>query len=238
MKHCFLRKFSNNSPTLFATGSSLFTAQEDIQDFGLLRDAALRGWKIFPVLTSSRHVMGAFAMLSQATDDLEQLEAWAIQYPNCNWALATGSESGVLVIEMDGCVGSASFSWLLFENHEELADNSPTLISQTENGGSDTVCAYYRWPTKEANRLLRGVIAPGMRLRGDGDYVLIPPSIRRDGIRYLFLHPDAKVAAMPEWLIEQVSDDPLEDAVHAPEKFPPQWANLESPGNFENASVK
>ncbi|MGA2351956.1 MAG: bifunctional DNA primase/polymerase [Terracidiphilus sp.] len=237
MKHCFLRKFDSNSQTLFATGSTAVPLRETQQNFDLLRDAALRGWKIFPVLTLSRHAMGAPAMLAQATNDLEQLETWASQYPGCRWALATGCDSGVLAIEMDGRIGTASFSWLLFESQEVRMDNSPTLISQTENGGEDTVCAYYRWPAGMPRHLLRGVIAPGMTLRGEGDYVIIPPSVRRDGIRYLYLQPDIEVALVPDFVIELACESFIADAVRAREKLPPQRAVQESPGSFESSSA-
>jgi hypothetical protein len=138
---------------------------------------------------------------------------------------------------MDGRVGTASFSWLLFENQEEQDYSSPTLISQTENGGEDTVCAYYRWPTAMAGRLLRGVIAPGMKLRGEGESVMIPPSVRRNGIRYVYLQPDVEVAVMPDWLLELASDESMENVVQASKKLPLQWADLEFPGSFEKSSV-
>jgi hypothetical protein len=40
-----------------------------------------------------------------ATVDERQIEAWAAQWQSCNWAVATGSESGVFVLDVDGDVG-------------------------------------------------------------------------------------------------------------------------------------
>lgn len=222
MKHCFLRKFGYKSTPVLAADSPNLHLRDATQVFGLLRDATLRGWRIFPVLNFSRYAVGTSAMLAHATNDMEQLEAWYIQHPGCNWALATGSESGVLAIEIEGRIGSSSFSWLFFDCQKEQVCNPPTLISKIENGVSETVYAYFRWPATSARRLLHGVIAPGLRLRGEGESVLIPPSVRRDGNRYHYIQPAGvvEVASMPDWLIELVSN-PMEDTVHKPEIIPP-----------------
>lgn len=114
----------------------------------------------------------------------------------------------MLAIKMDGEIGAKSFRWLVFENEEEPLHNSPTLTSQTEIGANNKVCVYYRWPTAVAGRLLRGIVAPGMRIRGEGDSVLIPPSIRREGTRYVFLQPQKEVATLPDWLLELMCCEP------------------------------
>jgi hypothetical protein len=80
--------------------------------------AALRnGWRFFPV-SSSKHLSVTHANLFQATDNLQQLSNWACEWPN--WALVTGPDSGVFVLEVDGGEGLASlldlcgddWSWL------------------------------------------------------------------------------------------------------------------------------
>jgi hypothetical protein len=80
--------------------------------------AALRnGWLFFPV-SFSKHLAVTHANLVQATDNLRQLMNWARESPN--WALVTGPDSGVFVLEVDGDKGLASlldlcgddWSWL------------------------------------------------------------------------------------------------------------------------------
>ena len=222
MKHTFLHNAGDGNVIFFTTASSPINSENSEKLSPLLRDAALRGWKIFPVLVRSRYATESTAMIGQATRDLDQLKAWAREYPGCNWAVATGKDSGVLAIEIDGYIGTSSFSWLLFENQEEEIGTPQTLISQTENGANDTVYAYYRWPATLTMRQLRGEIAPGMRLRGEGDSVPIPPSIHSNGIRFSYPHPDAEVAAMPHWLIDLAFEVPEAEAEAAPAKFPPR----------------
>lgn len=210
MKHRFLRRFGKSIPIHFATSSPGYSSRVTMQDFGLLRAAVQRGWKIFPVLSPLKHAIGTSAMFGQASNNLEQIEEWENLYCGCNWALATGEDSGVLAIEMDGEIGTKSYSWLVFDNQEDQLHNSPTLISRTEFGANNKVCAYYRWPTAVARHLLRGIVAPGMRIRGEGDSVLIPPSVRRDGTHYVFLQPEKAVATLPDWLMELICREPLE----------------------------
>jgi hypothetical protein len=47
-----------------------------------------------------------------ATSHLAQLEAWAEQWPPCNWGLATGKASGLFVIDIDGPKGRAALQEL------------------------------------------------------------------------------------------------------------------------------
>ena len=66
--------------------------------------AALRnGWRFFPV-SFGNHLAVTHVNLVQATDNLQQLRNWARETPNA-WALATGRDSGVFVLEVDGDKG-------------------------------------------------------------------------------------------------------------------------------------
>ncbi len=69
---------------------------------GIYRAAMQNGWRFLPA-SSSKHLAVTHADLFQATDNLEQLSNWARESPN--WALATGPDSGVCVLEVDGREG-------------------------------------------------------------------------------------------------------------------------------------
>jgi hypothetical protein len=59
---------------------------------------------------------------------------------------------------------------------------------------------YFRWPGQEISNTA-GFPGPGLDFRGDGGYVLIPPSVGFGGNRY---EKDEECAptGMPEWLLE------------------------------------
>ena len=45
-------------------------------------------------------------------------------------------------------------------------------------------------------------LAPGLRVRGKGDCVLLPPSVGASGIPYVYWDPEAAISAAPQWLID------------------------------------
>jgi hypothetical protein len=49
-----------------------------------------------------------------------------------------------------------------------------------------------------------GRIAPHIDVRGDGGYVVTPPSIHKTGAQYRFIDPDAELADLPAWAIDRL----------------------------------
>jgi hypothetical protein len=72
-----------------------------------IRAAAARGWRLLPVLARAKTPL-VKEWQKLATSDLGQLEAWAVQFPDCNWGMATGPRSGVFVLDVDGEPGVAA----------------------------------------------------------------------------------------------------------------------------------
>jgi hypothetical protein len=71
------------------------------------------------------------------------------------------------------------------------------------NRGPETY-AFFRWPAGRAMRSSGKNPAPGLRIRGEGDYVLIPPSACTSGVSHVYLDPDAASATAPQWLLDSV----------------------------------
>ena len=69
--------------------------------------AAQRGWKIFPLVQSSRFAVSQ-PLRHDATSNEVKIEHWENQYPECNWAVATGEESGVFAIKFSLDTGLAT----------------------------------------------------------------------------------------------------------------------------------
>lgn len=115
-----------------------------------------------------------------ATTDAAQIKAWWQKYPNANIGLATGSVSqNVFVIDLDidedrGIDGYHS----LEDWQREHGDFPETWTAITGRGGYHL---YYRGNGKIKNRA--GII-DGVDIRGNGGYVVAPPSIHKNGNRY------------------------------------------------------
>ena len=159
----------------------------------LIVDAARRGWRLLPV-----QVRGKTPLVKEwqkvATNDLNQLEAWANTFPECNWGMATGPGSGVFVLDIDGEPGRSSLVTYL-ERGYEIPD---TLSASTGNGRH----FYFRWPAASDIRNSAGKFAKGIDIRGDGGYVVIAPSIHPTGKRYDYDDPSSPVQDAPRWLLE------------------------------------
>jgi hypothetical protein len=133
-----------------------------------------------------------------ATCDLGVLEHLAIQHLDCNWALLTGQASGVFVCEVDSTCGRTALHAL----NEGDWDCEETLQAKA----GDTWYAFFRWPV--GLTLCNKVLAPGLRIHGEDDFVLIPPSKHRSGVSHTYLDPEAWIATAPKWLLELAFKEP------------------------------
>jgi len=133
--------------------------------------------------------------LKDGTVDQATIRAWWGQWPNANIGIVTGAVSGLVVLDQDGP-----------EAEETLKDKHlpPTPCAFTGQG----VHRYFAHPGKEVRNFARKL--PGLDLRGDGGYVVAPPSLHVSGRRYEWaenLSPeDIELAPCPEWLLELVQE--------------------------------
>jgi len=131
---------------------------------------------------------------SAATLDQEKIDVWWKQWPTANVAIRTGAPSGLVVLDVDTAHGGeSSLTTLLGE-----AALPVTPVVRTGSGGRHI---YFAHP---ARRIRNAVgLRPGLDLRGDGGYVVAPPSLHASGGRYEWiLDPDrVQLAAAPTWLL-------------------------------------
>lgn len=175
---------------------------------------AQRGWKVFPCYPHSK-APRLKGWQTVATSDLATIRRWAAKYPGCNWAVMTGPDSGVFVLDIDGGKGRASLASL----EARYGPLSVTLISHTgrADGGE------HRWFMFPAGRELRnstGRLDEGLDIRANGGYVVVPPSIHDKTERhYQWGETEQPVADAPAWLIDQLTDKTGKQLTIRPERF-------------------
>jgi hypothetical protein len=153
--------------------------------------------------------------LLDATRDPTRIADWSLRWPATNWAIRTGEASGLVVLDVDPRdAGDDSLSELEHE-HGTLPLTTSVV---TPRGGQHY---FFSWPGFEV-RTTAGVIGPGLDIRGDGGYVLVPPSFTRAGT-YQWDEADAAPAAMPEWL---VVDTRAERGTERPAAPPDVWITM------------
>jgi hypothetical protein len=135
--------------------------------------------------------------LNDATTDLDIIRQWWRQEHQFNIAIATGAVSGIFVIDVDGLDAEIEL-----RNLEVKYGGLPSTVEVITARGRHV---YFRSPELPV-RNSASKIAPGIDVRGDGGYVLAPPSIHPSGRRYEWSVDCAgSLARAPTWLIQKIS---------------------------------
>lgn len=153
---------------------------------------ARRGWHVFPLHTPAdeqgcscrkadckdqgkhpRTLNG----LKDATTNETQIRSWWEMWPEANIGISCGP-SGLVVVDVDPRHGGDESFRDLVEDHgdEWLA----TVTAQTGGGGGHYL---YLQPAEKRVRNATGIF-PGIDLRGDGGYIVAPPSRHISGGSY------------------------------------------------------
>ena len=127
--------------------------------------------------------------VKNATRDEARIRSWWKKWPNANIGIATGRVSGVLVVDIDGDIGSKSIKSL----QRQCGKLPKTLTAQTGNG------AHLFFRCGDNSYRSRTGVMPGVDIRADGGYVVAPPSVHIAGKRYRW-SSDAKIAGPPIFL--------------------------------------
>ena len=132
----------------------------------------------------------------EASTDERQIQTWAQKYPGCNWGVATGRDSRLFVVDVDGERGRASLAAV--EAQRGPIPNTLTSRTGRADGGEHR---YFSYPEGATIRSSSGTLGDGLDVRGDGGLVIIPPSVHASGRTYDWTDPDATIAEAPSWLL-------------------------------------
>ncbi|WP_348264550.1 bifunctional DNA primase/polymerase [Telmatobacter sp. DSM 110680] len=177
--------------------ANLGAADAGMREIERLADS---GWRLLPCAHRSKAAL-LKGWPTLASSDLATIRKWAAKYTGCNWAVATGKDSGVFVLDIDGEKGRASLI-TLEERQGPLPD---TLTSRTGrvDGGE------HRWFKYPAGREIRGNagrLGVGLDVKATKGYVVVPPSIHETGQPYQWAEPQRSVADAPASLVEMLTD--------------------------------
>ena len=181
---------------------------------------AQKGMALFPCRPRDKRPATAKG-LKDATTDLDIIKQWWRQELRFNIAIATGAVSGIFVIDVDGLDAEVELRRLEAE-HGGLPSTVEVITARGRH-------VYFRSPEVPV-RNSASKIAPGIDVRGDGGYVLAPPSIHPSGRRYEWSVDCATaLAEAPTWLIEKIASRANGVAPMPPEA----WRELVTSGVVE-----
>ncbi len=184
--------------------------------------AAERGWPVFPCWWPLEDGSCACGMdgcphpgkhplaplvphgLKDATSDPAKVQSWWERFPLANLALRTGARpegGGFFVIDVDPRSGGEATLSDLETKHGPLPQTVEVL---TGGGGRHVFFALQpglKVPTRTG-------VAPGIDVRGEGGYVIAPPSLHASGRRYEWApgrEPgEVEIAQAPRWVLDLV----------------------------------
>lgn len=156
---------------------------------------ATLGWHVFPLVPRDKVPLigkrDGGNGLHDATTDADQITAWWTATPDANVGLATGR--GLVVVDVDGENGEIALAH--YGNLPETPESRTGKGRHLLFAGSDI-------------RNSAGKLGPQLDVRGDGGYIVAPPSIHPNGHAYTWVsgkHPGRlPLAELPATIVERL----------------------------------
>ena len=144
--------------------------------------------------------------LHDATADPALIRQWWQRWPTANVAIRTGAVSGLVVIDIDPDHGG-------LDTMRSLAAEAPIPKGLRVRTGSGGWHLYFAHPGGRVRNSAGTALGPGVDVRGDGGYVIAPPSRHISGGTYQWTGP---------WTLPDLPDHLL-SRVRPPERPTPTW---------------
>jgi hypothetical protein len=177
--------------------------------------AALRysrlGWSVIPLVEKDKKPMIKSWLAyqkNQATE--EQIRKWWENDPNANVGIVTGIVSGLVVLDADSQKA---------RDFIKAKGSKQTPVSDTAKGRH----IYFKHPRKRIPNKVNKEL--DIDIRGDGGYVVAPPSIHPSGREYKWVLPpwEQGLAELPAWVNDSLVKNPKTKACC--KKNNPNWVS-------------
>ncbi|MEY9428880.1 hypothetical protein ABH975_004195 [Bradyrhizobium ottawaense] len=184
-------------------------------------DYARRGWHVFPCspitkaplvgcdLDSGGNKIAGTGGVKKATTDAAQISDWWDRWPAAMIGVACGPRSGIWAIDPDAPKKPGEpdgrANWAALSRKHGCR---PTHTHLTPGGGQHLL---FKWRADRPLTNSEGnITGTGINVRGDGGYVIAPPSKRHDGKAYEVAEPldFFNFAEAPDWLYAMLRPRP------------------------------
>jgi putative DNA primase/helicase len=138
-----------------------------------------------------------------ATTDEATIHQWWSRWPEANIGVATGTVSGIDVLDVDPRHGGDDSLTELEAQHGAL----PDTVEQLTGGGGRHILFKHHEGVRNRTGTGSGLLA-GLDVRGDGGYIIVAPSRHVSGRHYRWevsSQPvDLPLAEWPQWMLEML----------------------------------
>lgn len=159
------------------------------------------GYKVFPLAPREKvpAIQHGYKSVFEISQE-EMMKFWK-KNPEFNIGMPTGSVNDIFVFDIDGEDGKQS----LFKLEREYGVLPRTATSFTDKGKH----MLFKFVEGLRNRAR---VVPGIDIRADGGYIVVPPSVHPSGKKYRWANSitTTPIADAPEWLIRKIRyNDPV-----------------------------
>jgi hypothetical protein len=155
-----------------------------------------RGWSILPLRPRDKRPLIPWTHLQIRRPSREDVAEWFRRWPDANIGVVSGEISNLIVLDVDPKHGGDA----ALERLERRYGPVPATVEATTGGGGRHL--YFAHPGGLVRN--RAGLAQGIDLRGDGGYIVAPPSIHPSGAFYEWApgrNPDEiALAPLSRWL--------------------------------------
>lgn len=159
-----------------------------------------RGWSVLPLRPRDKRPLIPWAHLQNERPSSDDIAEWFRRWPDANIGIVTGEISNLIVLDVDPKHGGDAALERLERRYGPL---SATVEAATGGGGRHL---YFAHPGGLIRN--RAGLAQGIDLRGDGGYIVAPPSTHTSGRLYEWVPgrtPDEiPLAPLPRWLMAPI----------------------------------
>lgn len=168
------------------------------------------GWSVFPVQAQAKMPACKHGLHDATSNEQDLKYLWQARL-NLNIGIATGTPSGFWVLDIDSQEG------------EDFLKTKPalpkTLTSLTGKGRHLLFKTPDNVIIKNKTKIKENGVEHDIDVRGDGGYIVAPPSVHPNGSAYKWEDENAEIVEAPQWLIDLAVKE--KRAVAAPIPFQP-----------------
>lgn len=166
------------------------------------------GWRIFPChsivrgrctckdgtncKSPGKHPRTARGV-NDATTDIQVINYWKTTYPQCNWGVAGGRQSGLVIIDLDPRHGGFES----FDEYEAARPHGPLPTTRQAISGGGGRHHFFSYPQDGEPVKNRVDWLPGVDIRSDGGYVILAPGTHISGGTYRWRDWSQAIVELP-----------------------------------------
>src|SRR5579885_1528252 len=160
-----------------------------------------KGFSVIPCKPKSKEALVPWTGYQQDRATEEQVKMWWTQNPDANVAIVLGKVSNIITLEVDD---------------EKAINGYPIPVTpQAVSGDKGLPHIYFRYVEGMKNYKAHENRRELFSIRGDGQYVVVPPSTHPSGNPYKWVYErridQVEIADPPDWVLELITDNPARE---------------------------